>query len=147
MDCEIWNIVGALGTWVGSIATFLAVIVALKPYRRKLKVSPIHIQYTFNGKTSSAGYLLSITNLCEKQLGIASWGVATKWKHSLYEVMGLDLMLTPDQGQKISINPQELNDALQKIDKRKFRFFVIDQARHQYFSSPQKKTDFVIDSK
>lgn len=144
MDCEIWNVVRALGTWAGSIATFLAVLVALKPYRRKLRVLPIHIQYSFDGETFSAGCLLSVTNLCEKQLGISSWGIATTWKHSLYEIKESNLLLTPDQGQKIPVIPQDLTAALQKMGKKRFRFFVIDQAGYSYFSSSQKSADYIM---
>ena len=36
---NIWSVIAALGQWACAIATFCAVMVALKPYKRRVLVS------------------------------------------------------------------------------------------------------------
>lgn len=43
-----WNMIGALGQWAGAVATFIAVVVAIKRPKIKLKTKFIYKTYTDN---------------------------------------------------------------------------------------------------
>ncbi|MBO3391747.1 hypothetical protein JJB59_09230 [Clostridium perfringens] len=51
MDNINWNMISALGQWVGSFATFVTVIIALKPYRKKLDIKFTPSRYKDNKAT------------------------------------------------------------------------------------------------
>ncbi|WP_415308900.1 hypothetical protein, partial [Clostridium perfringens] len=46
-----WDMISALGQWVGSFATFVTVIIALKPYRKKLDIKFTPSRYKDNKAT------------------------------------------------------------------------------------------------
>lgn len=116
-DPIFWDKVGAIGTIVGAIATFIASGIALYQSndmnKRKLKVE---INYALIPEVNKEYIVANIINNCNRDIIIKEWSIKLKNKKRLY------LMISNNE---MNIQPAELPYKL-KVDDEIKLFFQYD---------------------
>ena len=139
MNCsEFWAAFGALGQWACAVATLGAVIVALRPYRRNIKVELFSITYKLNDKAQTLSFVICLYNKGFIDENVVSIHVSSNDGNFIISEKPIDM---EKRGVKrIEIN-NELLTALRLIDDRSFRISVQDSAGYVYYSKsyPTKK--------
>lgn len=143
MEASIWEIISAISSAVGAIATPVTIAIALRPYRRRMSLKASVIRCLFNGEEDVSSMRLSITNLGEKQLVIRSWGVVSCDKKQEYKIEQKEMPLNEDGEIKVKLPETSFQKALKEIKTKSFKFYACDNRGKCYYSSRYPKTDFI----
>ena len=143
---EIWSIVVAA---FGSIATFLAVVVALWQIKyankKKIKLSYTEvatlIQDMSTGKFEKLSYRLSqisITNIGNRKVIITGWGI--------YFNKDFTLQIVDPNGRKFPIKKTicENREAIGKRINKKMKFVVYDSTGKKHYIKAFKKASEIV---
>lgn len=139
MNCsEFWTAFGALGQWACAVATLVAVIVALKPYRRNIKVELSSITYKLNDKAQTFPFVLCLYNKGFIDEIVVSIHVSSNDGNFIISEKPIDIEKCGYK--RIEIN-NDLLTALRLVDTQNFRISVQDSAGYIYYSKsyPTKK--------
>lgn len=158
-DELFWTIFGAIGTTIGSIATALAVVVALwqtkfsNKKRLKLKFNePITLMQSSTGQKVGEYIGVSITNIGNREIIIADWSILYSNKKDkrrikiMTDLQGLLKVTLPhhlpiEQNLDLSYERQhfiklvsELVEKKEANPKRKIKFQIMDTTGKKYFT-------------
>ena len=142
-EIEIWEIISAISSAVGAIATPAAILISLRPYWRRMSLKVSVIRCLFNGEEGIWPMQLSITNLGEKQRVIKSWGVSSCDKKQKFEIEQKDIRLNENDEMAVNLLGTLTKETLKEIKAKSFKFYVCDN-RGNYYYSPNYLKDDVI---
>lgn len=142
METSIWEIISAISSAVGAIATPVTIAIALRPYRRRVSLKVSAIRCLFNGEEDAFPMRLSITNLGEKQRVIRSWGVVSCDKKQEYEIEQKEMRLSEDDEISVMLSETTFQKALKEIKTKSFKFYVCDNRENYYYSPRYSKADY-----
>ena len=129
---NIWTVVAALGQWACAIATFCAVLVALKPYKRKVLVSLTRLTVKIGGASQVLPICIRIENKGTKTVSIQEAGVCEGGVHvALFDV---PIEVEDDGVQTIGVGYEQLLDCFVSKDRTNFRVYVQDSKKYRYYS-------------
>lgn len=135
-----WTAFGAIGQWMCAIATFLAVLVALKPYRRKLDVGLISIGIALEGEKQVIPLSVRITNTGQKPITIKEIGISENQYKTVFQN---EFSIIPEESQcSFPVSPQTLQDNLMHKEICFFRIYVCDTLGRYYYTSKFNKAAF-----
>lgn len=143
MGASIWEIISAISSAVGAIATPVTIAIALRPYRRRVSLKVSVIRCLFNGEEDVFSVRLSITNLGEKQRVIRSWGVVSCNKKQEYEIEQKEMRLNEDDEIRVDLLGTVIQKAIKEIKTKSIKFYACDNRGKYYYSSRYPKTDFI----
>lgn len=137
---SFWTAFGAIGQWLCAIATFAAVLVALKPYQRKLKVSLVNIRITAEVGEEVVPLSVLIKNTGQKLIVITGIGIAEKqYKNKFWEGFS---KLAGEAQDSLPVSTKTLWSCFLNQDIKSFRVFVCDANGNYYYSPKYKKSAF-----
>lgn len=134
-----WTAVSAIGQIMCAIATFLAVVVALMPYKRKVKVGLTSVKIDHDNINISFNVVLE--NCGETTLRIKEWGI----KGAGFEVqLGTDqIILDPREVKRIPINQSSFREAIELEKSSMFSVYAIDSGENIFCSKKYMSSDFL----
>ena len=137
---SFWTAFGAIGQWLCAIATFIAVLVALKPYKRKLKVRLVSITITVGAGEEVVPLSVLVKNTGQKPIAITGVGIAEKQ----YEILFWEGIseLAEECQDSLPVSTKTLWNCFLNEDIKQFRVFVCDANGNYYYSPKYKKSAF-----
>ena len=137
---SFWTAFGAIGQWLCAIATFVAVLVALKPYKRKLKVRLVSVRITSEMGEEVVPLNVIVKNTGQKPIMITGIGIAEK-KYEILFWEGFSELAEECQD-SLPVNTKTLWNCFLNEDIKNFRVFVYDTNGNYYYSPKYKKSAF-----
>lgn len=140
MDTNCWTALGAIGQWLCAIATFCAVIVALKPYKRGVKVKLSSLRLKLGKDSQVLPLFVLIDNNGMRDETIDSYGVCDRDMDCAFDLF--PQKVEAESRMKIPLAYKDLMNALSLLESNKFRVWVSDQRGNRYLSRTYLKSRF-----
>lgn len=139
MENTTWTAIGAIGQVLGAIATFCAVIVALRPYRKKVVVRLRSVFASIGKEKTALSIYVCVKNDGAKPITVQKIGIKEKYETIIIE--GEFLIEDEDQA-SFKITQEQLHDSFYNGQKGYFSVFVYDSKGNYYFSKKYPKCKF-----
>lgn len=127
-----WNVINAIGCWIGGIATAIGVYFTWKQVNRKKKINLdvkyhfIFAKYSTEGEHVGTVLALKIMNEGDRKVTIEEWGFVLNNKNALTILpntspvgSGLPVTIEPDSCATVSVFIQDLQNDLSKCINNK----------------------------
>lgn len=139
-----WDAVAALGQWAGAIATTIAVVVALKPYKKKASVEVQTITIALGNESQTIPMMLTVRNSGGMAMWVDSYGIADSKSKSAHSVAtDIAKRIEPNCAIAFPVGINNISEILDTIQSKKIRFWVKDQSGTIYFSEKFDRANFV----
>lgn len=137
-SCDtMWTAIGAIGQWLCALATLGAVIVALKPYKRKLKIELESVVVKLNDESQILPLTIRIHNEGYIDEKIVAIGIASSKDVNL--ILSEEQIEVEKNGvKKVAVNREDVWNALCLVDNKLFRIWIQDNAGYKYYSKPYR---------
>lgn len=139
MNNTIWTAVGAIGQILCAIATFCAVIVALKPYRKKVVVTLKRIKMVMGNEEMTLPVCIHIRNEGAKPIKIIKIGIKEKFETIIIEG---EYPIEDEDQANFSINQRQLLESFYNEQEDKFSIIAYDSKGNYYTSQKYHKQIF-----
>lgn len=146
----MWTAIGAVGQWLGALATLGAVIVALKPYKRKLKIELESVVVKLDGESQILPSAIRIYNKGYMDEKIVGFGVISSEDVNL--ILSEEQIEVEKSGiKRVAVKHDDVWNALRLVDNKFFRIWIQDSAGYKFYSKPYctdkyRKMSKVLDS-
>lgn len=139
-DSNIWPVVAALGQWACAIATFWAVRVALKPYKRGFKVWLDSLTIKVGEESQCFPVCIKIKNAGYGDAEVKKVGISEDKFHTiLFE----EAFTVEGEGiHTLAIGISDIKSAFYSRETEKFQIFIEDSKGNEYVSKVYKKRQF-----
>lgn len=128
----VWTAIGAIGQWACAVATFLAVVVALKPFKRKISVELESVIIKLNEETQILPSAIQIYNEGFTTERIVAIGIISKDGNFILSENQLEI---EGRGvKKYVIKHDDFQNTLRLIDGSCFQIWIQVSAGNKYYS-------------
>ena len=140
VNCNtVWTAIGAVGQILCALATFFTALIALKPFKRKMKVGLFSVIVNLDNESQIFPSKVCVVNKGFIEEEIVAVGISSRDGNF---VLSEDKYVIEKGGVKeILINHEDVWNNLRLIDDKFFRVWIKDNAGYTYYSKkyPLKK--------
>ena len=140
MGTNSWAAIGAIGQWLSAIATFAAVLVALKPFKRGMVVKLSRLEVKLGEERHVFPLQITLYNYGYKDINIASWGVCDSKLNVVIE--DISHLVKAESTINLSLKEKSFIDAVSVLEGKKFQIWIKDINGKQFHSKRYTKNDF-----
>lgn len=139
MDSIFWTAIGAIGQILCAIATFCAVIVALKPYKKRVVVHLKSITIVMGEEKTTLPICICVRNDGAKPIKIEKIGIKEKLETIIIEG---EFPIEDEDQANFNITQEQLLDSFYNEQEGYFSVFVYDSKGNCYVSQKYPKHKF-----